>query len=71
MTRTDAFLFAIKKIVDQQRAFIDGYDVRSMQITVSLNRDGQANVNITHRTEETVLGCFDGNKRMDRYNFTP
>lgn len=71
MTRTDAFLFAIKKIVDQQRAFIDGYDVRSMQITVSLNRDGQANVNITHRTEETVIGCFDGNKRMDRYNFTP
>ena len=70
MTRTDAFLFAVKKVVEQQRSFIDGADVKSLQITVSLNRDGQANVNMTHRTEETVIGCFDGIKRMDRYNFT-
>ena len=70
MTRTDAFLFAIKKVVEQRRAFIDACDVRSIQLTVSLNRDGQANVNISHRTEDTVVGCYQGNGRYDSYNFS-
>lgn len=70
MTRTDAFLFAVKKVVEQQRHFIDSCDVKSLQITVSLNRDGQANVNITHRTEETVVGCYQGNGRWDKHIFT-
>lgn len=70
MTRTDAFLFAVKKVMDQQRTFIDGCDVKSIQVTVSLNRDGQANVNISHRTEDTITGCYDGVKRHDRFSFS-
>lgn len=70
MTRADAFLFAIKKVMEGKRAFIDSCDVRSIQLTVSINKDGQANVNMTHRTEDTVIGCFDGVKRLERYNFT-
>ena len=70
MTRADAFLFAIKKVLDSKRNFIDACDVRSIQLTISLNREGQANVHMTHRTEDTVVGCFDGIKRLDRYNFT-
>lgn len=70
MTRTDAFLFAVKKVLDGQRGLIDSCEVRSIQITVALNRDGQANVHITHRTEDTVVGCFDGAKRLERYDFS-
>lgn len=67
MTRTDAFLFAVKKIIEQQRAFIDSCDVKSIQVTVAINGEGKANVNISHRTESTVVGCYDGNGRVDRY----
>lgn len=70
MTRTDAFLFAVKKVVEQQRVFIDSCDVRSLQITVSLNREGVANVNLTHRTEDTVVGCYEGNGRLTKYVFS-
>lgn len=70
MTRTDAFLFAVKKVVEQQRTFIDSCDVRSLQITVSLNREGVANVNLTHRTEDTVVGCYEGNGRLKKYLFS-
>lgn len=70
MTRTDAFLFAIRKVLDGKRSMIDACEVRSIQITVALSKDGQANVNMTHRTEETVIGCFDGVKRLERYDFS-
>ncbi len=70
MTRTDAFAFAIKKVMESKRNFIDTCDVRSIQITVSLNKDGQANVNMTHRTEDTVIGCYEGVRRMDKYSFS-
>lgn len=70
MTRTDAFLFAVKKVLDQQRNFIDSCDVKSIQVTVSLNRDGQANVKISHITEDTVMGCYEGTKRHDRFLFS-
>lgn len=69
MTRADAFLFAIKKVIDEQRALIDGHDVRSIQVTVSLGNEGKANVHISHRTEHTVVGCYDGIRRHDRYEF--
>lgn len=71
MTKTDAFLFAIRKMLDQQRQFIDTCDVKSIQLTVALNRDGQANVVMNQRTEDVVLGCFQGNSRNDRYAFAP
>ncbi len=71
MTKTDAFLFAIQKMLDQQRQFIDACDVKSIQLTVALNRDGQANVVMNQRTEDVVLGCFQGNSRNDRYAFIP
>lgn len=70
MTRTDAFSFAIKKVLEAKREFIDGAAVKSLQITVSLNKDGQANINMTHRTEDTVIGCFDGVRRLTRYDFS-
>lgn len=70
MTRTDAFTFAIKKVMEGKRNFIDTCDVKSIQITVSLNKDGQANVNMTHRTEDTVIGCYDGVRRLDKYAFS-
>lgn len=70
MTRTDAFAFAIKKVLEGKRAFIDAADVKSLQITVSLNKDGQANINMTHRTEDTVIGCFEGVRRLTRYDFS-
>lgn len=70
MTRADAFLFAIKKVLEGKRAFIDSCDVKSIQLTVSINSEGKASVNMTHRTEDTVIGCFDGVQRIERYNFT-
>lgn len=70
MTRTDAFLFAISKVMEQQRQFIDACDVKSIQVIVSMGREGQANVNISHRTEDTVVGCYEGTKRHDRFKFS-
>lgn len=71
MTRSDAFLFAIKKMMEQHRAYIDSHDVRSMQLTISINKAGDAHVVISPRSEDTVMGCFDGAKRLDRYDFSP
>lgn len=70
MTRTDAFLFAVKKVMEQQRTFIDACDVKSIQMTVALDREGKASVNISHRTEDTIMGCYDGIKRHDRFSFS-
>ena len=69
MTRCDAFLFAIKKVMEQQRPFIDSCEVKSIQVTVSINKEGVANVNVSHRTEDTVVGCHQGNSRFDKYAF--
>ncbi len=69
MTRTDAFLYAVKKVVERQRAYIDSVDVRSIQIHITLDHNGKANVVMTPRTEETVIGCYEGNTRVDRYQF--
>lgn len=70
MTRSDAFLFAIRKVIEQQRNFIDACDVKSIQVIVALNSEGKANVNISHRTEDTVVGCYNGNGRYDKYLFS-
>lgn len=69
MTRTDAFLFAIKKAVEAQRGYIDGCEVKSLQVTVVLSSEGKAKVDLTPRTESLVSGCFDGNGRMEKYAF--
>lgn len=70
MTRTDAFLFAIKKVLTAHRTYIDGAEVRSIQLTVSLNSEGKANVTISPRTEDVVMDCYDGHARSERYVFT-
>lgn len=70
MTRTDAFLFAVKKIVETRRPYIDKFDVRTIQLTVSLSKDGNASVVINEKSEDIVIGCFDGNSRVSKYSFT-
>lgn len=70
MTRTDAFIFAAKKVIERQRGYLDGANVRSIQLHISLDENGKANVTVTPRTEETVVGCYDGNARIERHQFS-
>lgn len=70
LTRTDAFLFALKKVIEQHRAYIDSSEVRSLQLTIALNREGQANVTVSPKAEHTVIDCYDGPKRHDRFIFS-
>lgn len=70
MTRTDAFIFAARKVIERQRGYIDGSNVRSIQLHIALDEHGKANVTVTPRTEETVIGCFDGNAKVERYSFS-
>lgn len=70
MTRTDAFMFALKKVLEQHRTYIDGQEVRSIQLTISLNRDGDANVVVSPRTEDTIVGCYEGHSRIEKFSFT-
>lgn len=69
LSRTDAFCFAVKKALEKQRAIIDECEIRSVQITIALNRNGQANVTVSHRTEDVIMGCYDGYSRNDGYIF--
>jgi len=69
MTRTDAFLFAIKKALEEHRGYIDRCEVKSLQLTVVLSSEGKAKVDLSQRTESTVVGCFEGNGRMEKYAF--
>lgn len=69
MTRTDALLFAINRAVECERKYIDGRDIRSVQIGVTLDKSGQAHVTIQGKTEHTVIDCYDGSKRLDRFLF--
>lgn len=70
MTRTDAFLFAIKKVIEGKRSYIDSFDVRNIQLNITISKDGVANAVISQRSEETVVGCLEGTARIDRYSFT-
>lgn len=70
MTRTDAFLFAIRKTMERQRSYIDQHEVRSIQLIISLNQKGEASVTLSPRTEDTVVGCYEGNARVSRYEFS-
>jgi hypothetical protein len=69
MTRTDAFLFAIKKTLERQREYIDRHEVKSIQLVISLNRNGEASVTLSPRTEDTVVGCYEGHARVTRHEF--
>lgn len=69
MTRTDAFLFAIKKALEEHRGYIDRSEIKSLQVTVILNSEGRARVDLSPRTETTVIGCFEGNGRTEKYAF--
>jgi hypothetical protein len=69
MTRTDAFLFAIKRAMEKRRAHMDVTNVQSLQIGITLSRDGQANVTIQTKEEYTVVDCFEGTARVDRFMF--
>lgn len=69
LSRTEAFLFAIKKSLEARKD-IDGTDVNHMQIIVSMNREGHANVSISCRTETVVSHCLQGYARHDRYDFS-
>jgi hypothetical protein len=70
MTRTDAFLFATRKVLEGKRQYIDHCEVRSIQLTITLNKEGVASAVLSQRSEETVVGCLDGISRVDRYNFS-
>lgn len=69
-TRTDAFLFAMEKVIESKRSYIDHFDVRNIQINITISKEGVANAVISQRSEETVVGCLDGVSRLDRYSFT-
>ncbi len=70
MTRTDAFLFAVKKVIESRRAYIDQFGVQNIQLTIALNKAGDASVMISERAEDVVVGCFEGNGRVSKYSFT-
>jgi hypothetical protein len=70
MTRTDAFLFAMKKVIEGKRTYIDSFDVRNIQINITISKDGIANAVVSQRSEETVVGCLDGVRKVDRYSFS-
>ena len=70
MTRTDAFLFAMKKVIEGKRTYIDHFDVRNIQLNITISKDGVANAVISQRSEETVVGCLEGISRIDKYSFT-
>jgi len=70
MTRTDAFLFAVKKVLEKRRAYVDSGDVKSLQLTFSMHANGSINVVVDMRAEDVVRDCYDGYGRMDRYDFS-
>ena len=63
-------MFALKKVLEQHRTYIDGQEVRSIQLTISLSKDGNANVVVSPRTEDTIMGCYDGHSRIEKFSFT-
>lgn len=69
MTRTDAFLYAIKKHLEKNRAALDLSDFNKIELAISLNREGNAHVVMLAQVDGMVMGCLDGNSRVDRFSF--
>lgn len=69
MTRTDSFIFAIKKMLEEQREYIDSFEVKNLQINVTFNREGTASGFVMPKVEQTVVGCFEGYARRNGYVF--
>lgn len=69
MTRTDAFQFAARKVIERQRPYIDMMNVKSIDIHITINEAGKANVIVTPRHEETIIGCHEGVQRIEKYSF--
>ena len=69
MTKTDALIFACKKVLSDRRAYLDTHDVKSIQLTVTLNSKGDAHVLMNERSEATVIDCFEGHARVGKYEF--
>lgn len=70
MTRTDAFVKAAKIVIESRKGYIDSFDVRSIQLTITLDKEGRASVVINQRSEDVVMGCLEGPSRISRFDFT-
>lgn len=68
-SRTDAMIYACKKVLSDHRQFLDTHNVRDVQLTITMNAQGEAHVTTSHRTETMVIGCFEGQARLERYQF--
>lgn len=66
LSRTDAMIYACKKVLSDHRQFLDTHNVRDVQLTITMNAKGVAHVTTSHRTETIVVDCFESK----RYVFT-
>lgn len=70
MSKADAFIFATNKVLERQRRCIDDLNISSIQINISMSRDGRADATIAIKVEESVQGCFNGYSRVDKFVFS-
>jgi len=55
ISRTDAIQLACKQVLNDKRAFIDEHEVKSVQLTISISKNGTAHVLMDSRTESLVV----------------